>query len=135
MLSHDAMFPQLMAGIATATDDLRAEFAAQLQSVTLAFNEECSTLLGSATVSVILDIYIYSTLLSDLRTRYDSSILLWEKFTSLSQVTRQWLDSALDRITNISASLEQPASLVSQLEVRKAQANIHFTLPLQGRYY
>ena len=118
-MSHDGMFPQLMADIATtATDDLRAEFGAQLESVTLAFNEECSRLLGSASVSHIG--YFYQTFLSDLRTRYDSSILLWEKFTSLSQDTRQWLDSALARTTNISSSLEQPGALVSQLEVRQA---------------
>ena len=48
------MFPQLMADIATtATDDLRAEFGALLESVTLAFNEECSRLLGIASVSRI----------------------------------------------------------------------------------
>ena len=116
-MSHDAMFPQLMADIATtATDDLRAEFGAQLESVTLAFNEECSGLLGSASASHVG--YFDQTLLSDLRTRYDSSILLWEKFTSLSQDTRQWLQSAVETTTTIASSLEPPASLVSQLEVR-----------------
>ena len=53
LLSHDAMFPQLKAVIATAADDLRAEFGVQLQSVTLAFNEECSTLLGRVSLGDI----------------------------------------------------------------------------------
>ena len=106
-----------MANIATVKDDLRADLAAQLQSVTLAFNEECSTLLGTVPVPLMLERF-YSLFLSDLRTRYDSSILLWEKFTSLSRDTRQWLDCALDRTTNISSSLEPPTALISELEVR-----------------
>merc|ERR1719150_1171115 len=97
------MFPQLKADIAAAGEHVGAELGSELQSVTLAFNDECSTLL-------------------DLRTRYESSILLWEKFTSLSQDTRHWLDSALDKTTGISSSLEPPAALLSQLESLDAEA-------------
>ena len=121
LLSHDAMFPQLKADIAAAGEDVGAELGSELQSVTLAFNDECSTLLGRPSLShTVCPVIFDKTLLSDLRTRYESSILLWEKFTSLSQDTRHWLDSALDKTTGISSSLEPPAALLSQLEVRIA---------------
>ena len=92
-----------------------AEISAILQSLILSFNEQCSSLLGSSIVHLPV---LTSILLADLRTRYESSILLWEKFLSLSGESRQWVDEGLDRAANISASSEAPASLVSQLEVR-----------------
>ena len=119
LLSHDAMFPQLKADIAAAGEYVGAELGSELQSVTLAFNDECSTLLGRASLShAVWPVIFNKTLFSDLRTRYESSILLWEKFTSVSQDTRHWLETALDTTTSISSSLEPPAALVSQLEVR-----------------
>ena len=68
-----------------------------------------------------------------MRTRYDSSILLWEKFTSVSQDTRQWVESALETTTSIASSLEPPGSLLPQLEVRPRRIHFHHIRPISGR--
>ena len=55
---------------------------------------------------------------SDVGTRYESSVLLWEKFNSMSLETRQWIETATVQTVEISASTDPVDDLLLKIKVK-----------------
>ena len=53
----------------------------------------------------------------DVGTRYDSSVLLWQRFISMTVATRQWIEDATRQTVEISASTAQVEDLLLQIKV------------------
>ena len=53
----------------------------------------------------------------DVGTRYDSSVLLWQRFISMTMATRQWIEDATQQTVEISASTAHVEDLLLQIKV------------------
>ena len=90
------------------------ELSAQLESIIISYNSVCADLLG------IISFYLYSCInmiCLDVGTRYDSSVLLWQRFISMTMATRQWIEDATQQTVEISASTAHVEDLLLQIKV------------------
>jgi len=83
--------------IAVASKQDGLELSAQLESIIISYNSVCADLL-------------------DVGTRYDSSVLLWQRFISMTMATRQWIEDATRQTVEISASTAQVEDLLLQIK-------------------
>ena len=100
--------------IAVASKQDGLELSAQLESIIISYNSVCADLLG------IISFPLYSCINMirlDVGTRYDSSVLLWQRFISMTMATRQWIEDATRQTVEISASTAQVEDLLLQIKV------------------
>ena len=100
--------------IAVASKQDGLELSTQLESIILSYNSVCADLLGSISFTLYPCI---NMICLDVGTRYDSSVLLWERFISMTLATRQWIEDATKETVEISASTAHVEDLLLQIKV------------------
>eukprot|EP00092_Neocalanus_flemingeri_P025196 GFUD01027327.1.p1 GENE.GFUD01027327.1~~GFUD01027327.1.p1 ORF type:complete len:2646 (+),score=708.19 GFUD01027327.1:241-8178(+) len=83
--------------IAVASKQDGLELSTQLESIIISYNTVCADLL-------------------DIGTRYESSILLWERFIAMSVAVREWIGEATTATAEISASTAPVQDLIIQIK-------------------
>ena len=64
------------------------------------------------TLYLVLEVKI-----SDTRTKYETSILLWEQFQNISKETSTWIYEAMDNTAEIHSSKESTSDLIARIQV------------------
>ena len=103
-----------MIAVASKQDGL--ELSTQLESIIISYNTVCADLLGTSS-SLPCTHNSNHHLLVDIGTRYESSILLWEKFISMSLAVREWIGETTTETAEISASTAAVEDLLLQIKV------------------
>ena len=98
--------------VASKQDGL--ELSTQLESIIISYNSVCRDLLGIQCKALTP----VNMICLDIGTRYDSSVLLWERFISMSLATRHWIEAATTETVEISASTAPVEDLLHQIKVR-----------------
>ena len=94
-----------------------AELTAQLESTIVSYNDVCSGLLGECNLKHCITVAGPYLSFSDFGTRYESSLLLWNKFIETSNSIRTWLDQTSLSAAEITASKDEVKSLLVKTKV------------------
>ena len=103
---------------AVATRQQGAELAAELESTIVSYNTVCRSLLGEHDIIPFVTDPSLSLISSDIGTRYESSLLLWQRFLEACAATRSWLDTTTDTVAEITASTGPVKQLLISTKVR-----------------
>ena len=104
---------------AVATRQQGAELAAELESTIVSFNAVCRSLLGEHDITTSVIKLSLSHISSDIGTRYESSLLLWQRFLEACAATRSWLDTTTNTVAEITASTGPVGQLLISTKVGK----------------
>ena len=121
-LSHETKINELKENIKSNETCLNKEqiddTSRRLESSIVRYNKVCSNILGKYFKHVVIIIYsIQNIFYSDTKTRYESSILLWEQFILSTSDTSAWVYETQEKLAVIRSSTLDTKTLLEEIKV------------------
>ena len=119
-LSHEKDLLQLKSTIlseqSSLAKEILVEITSKMDTIIQSYNATCSSLLGISLIKNCIFYHFYKNL--EIKTKYESSQLLWERFDGMTDETGLWISCGVDRVTMIQTSSELPHKLIEKLKVK-----------------
>ena len=120
-LSHETKINELKENIKSNETCLSKEqiddTSRRLESSILRYNKVCSNILGKHFKKVNIIFSIQNIFYSDTKTRYESSILLWEQFILSTSDTSAWVYETQEKLAVIRSSTLDTKTLLEEIKV------------------
>ena len=120
-LSHEKDLLQLKSTIlseqSSLAKEILVEITSKMDTIIQSYNATCSSLLGISLIKKLLFYYYFFNNL-EIKTKYESSQLLWERYDGMTDETGLWISCGVDRVTMIQTSSELPHQLIEKLKVK-----------------
>ena len=120
-LSHETKINELKENIKSNETCLNKEqiddTSRRLESSIVRYNKECSNILGKYFKKVNIIHSIQNILYSDTKTRYESSVLLWEQFILSTSDTSAWVYETQEKLAVIRSSTLDTKTLLEEIKV------------------
>ena len=120
-LSHETKINELKENIKSNETCLNKEqiddTSRRLESSILRYNKVCSNILGKYFKYSIYHLFNSNIFYLDTKTRYESSILLWEQFILSTSDTSAWVYETQEKLAVIRSSTLDTKTLLEEIKV------------------